>query len=91
MSGDEIRALRRARGWTQQQLADELYIGRVAVANWERGFRVPSTAHRQALECMFRGEPKPPPPRYPLQDARIRNLLEQLLEALLEFSQRKEQ
>lgn len=41
-SGDRIRTLREAKGWTQQQLADRLAIHgvsvtRAAISQWERG------------------------------------------------------
>lgn len=37
MTGKEIRALRTARGWTQQELGDELGIHQNTVARLERG------------------------------------------------------
>lgn len=41
MTGDEIRAAREARGWTQQQLADAVEVGSRTIGNWERGETVP--------------------------------------------------
>jgi DNA-binding XRE family transcriptional regulator len=35
--GDRIKALRLAKGWTQQQLADQLDVTREAVSQWESG------------------------------------------------------
>ena len=37
-----LRAVRELAGLTQQQVADALGVTRVAVTNWERGFRTPS-------------------------------------------------
>lgn len=36
-----IRELRKQRGLSQQQLADDLYVTRATVANWESGNRIP--------------------------------------------------
>lgn len=47
-----VRA-RKARGWTQQQLAKELQIGVDTVRAWERGRHVPSLAIRPALTALF--------------------------------------
>ncbi|MCH5166667.1 MAG: helix-turn-helix transcriptional regulator [Erysipelotrichales bacterium] len=40
-TGQFIAELRKAKGLTQQQLADKLYIGREAVSKWERGVGYP--------------------------------------------------
>ncbi|WP_082753066.1 helix-turn-helix domain-containing protein [Streptococcus sp. DD12] len=39
---DRLSALRKRRGLTQQQIADELSINRVTYTNWEKGNREPS-------------------------------------------------
>ena len=41
--------MREKRGYTQQQLADTLEIGRDAVSKWERGINTPCRKHRQKL------------------------------------------
>jgi transcriptional regulator with XRE-family HTH domain len=41
VDGDQIRARREARGWTQQQLAQEIGVGQRTVGNWERGETIP--------------------------------------------------
>jgi repressor LexA len=40
---DELKRLREAAGLSQVQLALRLGVSQGAVANWERGFRVPQT------------------------------------------------
>lgn len=47
---DRIRTLRIARGLNQGQLADMIGVGRTAISNYEKGFRVPDleTAERLA-------------------------------------------
>ena len=39
--GKKIKALRRDRGLSQQQLADNLFVSRKTVGNWETGNRFP--------------------------------------------------
>lgn len=47
---ETIRKLRIARGLKQEQLADMIGVGRTAISNYEKGFRVPDleTAERLA-------------------------------------------
>lgn len=44
-----IEAMRKKRGYTQQQLADMLEIDRSSVSKWERGENVPCRKHREKL------------------------------------------
>ena len=39
--GDILRKLRKDKGYSQQQLADLLFVDRTSVTNWETGRRVP--------------------------------------------------
>ena len=39
--GDILKKLRKEKGYSQQQLADFLFVDRTSVANWETGRRVP--------------------------------------------------
>lgn len=41
MNGDQIRAARERKGWTQAQLATAVGVGQRTVGNWERGETVP--------------------------------------------------
>lgn len=45
----DIRSLRSARGWTQQDLADELGTDAVTISRWERGVTHPRTGVRVRL------------------------------------------
>ena len=55
--GQRIAALRGARGWTQQQLADRLGISRVAVSHLETDLNTPGERTVALLAGLFRVEP----------------------------------
>lgn len=40
-TGKRIAALRRQKGWTQKQLAEQLHVTDKAVSKWERGLNFP--------------------------------------------------
>lgn len=42
VTGEEIRELRQALGWSQQQLAQELGVAWITVNRWERSVKRPS-------------------------------------------------
>ena len=46
---EKIKALRKARGMTQEELAARLYVSRTAVSKWESGRGYPST---ESLKCL---------------------------------------
>jgi transcriptional regulator with XRE-family HTH domain len=48
-----IEELRRARGWTQLQLANKLGVTPVTVYNWERGRYEPKASQLRALAREF--------------------------------------
>lgn len=48
-----LRDLRRARRWTQRDLARELGVSASAVANWEVGLRVPSLQMAKRIAALF--------------------------------------
>ena len=48
-----IRQLRQEWGWSQQVLAGRLRVKPSTISNWERGYRVPSHGHLQALANLF--------------------------------------
>lgn len=50
---ENIRALRKAKGWTQQQLADEAGVSRQMVTRWENGWNVPSLPYAAKLADLF--------------------------------------
>ena len=65
--GENIRVLRLARGWTQEQLAEQLHLTRQAVSHYESGRTVPDidTCRRLSelfgveLEVLLEGEGEP--------------------------------
>lgn len=67
---NQIRARRKARGWTQQQLAQAVGVSRQSINAIERGRYVPSLGLALALarvfgcatEALFSLEPGPAPP-----------------------------
>ena len=48
MLGDNIAALRKQRGMTQQTLADALYVTRQTISKWEKNLSVPDALVRLA-------------------------------------------
>ncbi len=52
--GKKIKALRRDRGLSQQQLADNLFVSRKTVGNWETGNRFPDITMISKPETGFR-------------------------------------
>ena len=53
MTGEKIKELRTARGWTQADLARRLGITRNGVNSWEQGLSVPSPAPLVELAKIF--------------------------------------
>lgn len=51
--GQALAAARRARGWTQEGLAEQLGVSRQAVAKWERGAAMPGAANLLALRTLL--------------------------------------
>ena len=49
MLGDNIAALRKQRGMTQQTLADALYVTRQTISKWEKNLSVP--ARKTNIRC----------------------------------------
>lgn len=50
---ENIRALRKEKGWTQQQLAEEIGVSRQMVTRWENGWNVPSLPYANKLSALF--------------------------------------
>lgn len=51
--GEKLRTLRQNRAWTQQQLADEMGIGRAHVSDMERNAKLPSVEMLVKLTRLF--------------------------------------
>lgn len=61
--GRQLAAVRRARGWTQESLAERVGVSRQAVAKWERGAALPGPGNLLALrQCLGDALPEPPEP-----------------------------
>lgn len=48
-----LKRLRREAGFTQEELGNRLEVGRSAVANWERGLRMPSPLTIRSIALLF--------------------------------------
>ena len=50
---EKISALRKQKGWSQEELAEKLMVTRQAVSKWENGTSDPSTSNLIALAKLF--------------------------------------
>lgn len=53
MLGENIRALRRAKGMSQEELAARLHVVRQTISKWEKGLSVPDADLLQRLADIF--------------------------------------
>ena len=51
--GEKLQALRKARGWSQEELATKINVSRQALSKWESGASVPDTENVVALSRLF--------------------------------------
>ena len=51
--GEKLQALRKSRGWSQEQLAERIAVSRQAVGKWESGAAVPDTENVVELGRLF--------------------------------------
>ena len=51
--GEKLLNLRRARGWTQEELADKIGVTRQALSKWEANSALPDTKNVVALAKLF--------------------------------------
>lgn len=51
--GEKLSALRRARGLTQEELAEQLMVSHQSVSRWERDAALPETAKLLALRALY--------------------------------------
>ena len=51
--GEKIQKLRKKNSWTQEQLAEKLYISRTAVSKWERGASYPNIDSLKDIANLF--------------------------------------
>ena len=50
---EKLKVLRKKRGLTQEQIADEIGVNRGSYTNWENGKREPSFENLSMLACIF--------------------------------------
>lgn len=53
MLGDNIKALRKQKGYSQETLAEQLHVVRQTVSKWEKGLSVPDAELLQAMAELF--------------------------------------
>ena len=51
--GARLKQQRQQRGWSQQELADQLHISRQSISKWEQGTALPSFANVVAMSDLF--------------------------------------
>lgn len=51
--GEKLQRLRKARGWTQEQLAEQASVSRQSLSKWESDGALPDTAHVIMLADLF--------------------------------------
>ena len=50
---EKLQQLRKQRGWTQEQLAEQLFVSRTAVSKWESGRGYPNLESLKAVSKLF--------------------------------------
>ena len=56
--GDNIRRLRWEKGWSQKELADQLFVTKQTVSRWEHGLRSPDVETLVKIADLFDAELK---------------------------------
>ena len=51
--GEKMKEIRKERGWSQEQLAEELIVSRAAVAKWESDKGIPDIDNLKKLSELF--------------------------------------
>ena len=51
--GEKLQALRKARGWSQEELAGRIHVSRQTLSKWESGGAVPDTENVIALSRLL--------------------------------------
>ena len=51
--GEKLQALRKSRGWSQEQLAERIAVSRQAVSKWESSAAIPDTENVVELSKLF--------------------------------------
>ena len=53
MLGEKLQKLRKARGWSQEELAGKIEVSRQAISRWESGETLPDAANLLKLSDLF--------------------------------------
>ena len=69
---DKLKELRRARGLTQRELGERVFVSRSAVAKWENGLGLPSPVSYEALLSFFEVSEADLPLNLKEEEAKIR-------------------
>jgi len=85
----DIRELRKAKGWTQAELARKLGTDNVTVSRWERGVSSPRPMARRQLKELL-GAPRTPKGRVPFAEDPTERLreLDRMLRQQTELNRR---
>ena len=51
--GEKLQSLRKAKGWTQEELASQISISRQALSKWELGTAIPDTENVLQISKIF--------------------------------------
>jgi transcriptional regulator with XRE-family HTH domain len=51
--GEKIKELRKQKGWTQEELAEKLFVSRTAVSKWESGKGTPNIDSLKDISAIF--------------------------------------
>lgn len=91
-TGDELRAAREARGWSLEQLAEQLQVGPKTIAAWESGEAVPQSRAEQIRAVLTDGGQSGERPAVGGDDSALRAVSDvALLSELLRRARTREQ
>lgn len=51
--GEKLKEARRQFGWSQEELAEKLYVSRAAIAKWETDGRVPDMSNLNRFQIYY--------------------------------------
>ncbi|WP_159548190.1 helix-turn-helix transcriptional regulator [Streptococcus halichoeri] len=53
-SGNQLKKMRKAKSWSQAELAERLNVQKMTISNWETGKNIPNQAHLDQLGQLFK-------------------------------------
>ncbi|WP_159584121.1 helix-turn-helix transcriptional regulator [Streptococcus halichoeri] len=53
-SGNQLKKMRKAKPWSQAELAERLNVQKMTISNWETGKNIPNQAHLDQLGQLFK-------------------------------------